>query len=92
MDVRKEVQESPVGAEVPALYAVVRPILTAMLLSLRDEVVADYGGHQNVLLRQLARNRNPNDGEPGVCFEYAVHDAIINRDAEVIERISDALH
>jgi hypothetical protein len=92
MDIRKEVQDSEVGAEVPALYAVVRPILTALLMSLRDEVIQDFGGHERVLLRQLARNRNPNDGEPGVCFEYAVHDAIINRDAEVIERIHDALH
>ncbi len=92
MDVRKEIQESSVSAEVPALYAVVRPILTALLMSLRDEVVRDYGGHQNVLLRQLARNRNPNDGEAGVCFEYAVHDAIMNRDSEVLERINDALH
>jgi len=53
MDVRKEIQENPVGAEVSALYAVVRPILTALLLSLRDEVVRDYEGHHNILLRQL---------------------------------------
>ncbi|MFQ8432191.1 hypothetical protein [Amaricoccus sp. W119] len=92
MDLRREIQGNPVGAEVSALYAVVRPILAALLFSLRDEVVQDYGGHEKVLLRQLARNRNPNDGEPGVCFEYAVHDAIINRDPEVLERINDALH
>jgi hypothetical protein len=59
MDVRKEVQENPVGAEVSALFAVVRPILTALLLSLRDEVVRDYGGHANVLLRQLAETGTP---------------------------------
>lgn len=92
MDIRKEIQGNEVSAEVPALYAVVRPILTALLLSLKDEVLRDYGGYERVLLRHLARNRSPNDGEPGVCFEYAVHDAIINRDSEVIERIHDALH
>lgn len=92
MELRKELQQSPVSAEVPAIIAAVRPILTGLLVSLKQEVVDDFGGYERVLLRHLARNRNPHDGECGICFEYAVHDAIINHDSIVIERINDALH
>lgn len=91
MEIRKEIQQNPVAGEVPAIIAVVRPILAALLYSLKSEVVADYGGHDKVLLRQLARNRSENDGESGVCFEYAVHDAIKHGDQLVMDRIDTAL-
>lgn len=91
LEIRKEVQQNPVAGEVPALIAVTRPILAALLYSLKAEVVSDYGGHSRVLLRQLARNRSENDGESGVCFEYAVHDAIVKGDPGVLERIETAL-
>lgn len=91
MEIRKELQQNQVAGEVPAITAVVRPILGALLYSLKAEVVGDYGGFERVLLRQLSRNRAKHDGESGVCFEYAVHDAIINSDPMVIERIDSAL-
>jgi hypothetical protein len=31
------------------------------------------------------------DGDCGICFEYAVHEAIVNKNPEVLERIDDAL-
>lgn len=91
MEVRKEIQQNPVAGEVPAITAVVRPILAALLYSLKAEIVRDYGGHDKVLLRQLARNKAEHDGESGVCFEYAVHDAIIHRDPMVMDRLETAL-
>jgi hypothetical protein len=91
LEIRKEIQQNAVAGEVPAIIAVVRPILAALLYSLKSEVVADYGGHQKVLLRQLARNRAEHDGESGVCFEYAVHDAIVHGDPLVMDRIDTAL-
>lgn len=91
MEIRKEIQQNRVAGEVPAITAVVRPILTALLYSLKAEVVNDYGGYPQVLLRQLSRNRAAHDGESGVCFEYAVHDAIINKDQLVLDRIDTAL-
>lgn len=33
----------------------------------------------------------PGDGDCGICFEYAVHDAIINKNQDVLERIDSAL-
>ena len=39
----------------------------------------------------LPRLRRPGDGDCGICFEYAVHDALTRFDHAVIERMSDAL-
>lgn len=39
----------------------------------------------------LARLYKPGDGDCGLCFEYAVHDAMNRRDPLVLERVSDAL-
>lgn len=91
LEIRSEVQQSHVADEVSALIAVVRPILQGILLSLKAEVVADQGGHANIKLRTLARVRRPGDGDTGICFEYAVHDAIARGDAKVTERVADAL-
>lgn len=91
MEIRSEVQQSAVADEVSALVAVVRPILQGILLSLKHEVVADLGGYENIKLRMLARARRPGDGDTGICFEYAVHDAIARGEAGVTERVSDAL-
>lgn len=91
MEIRSEVQQSVVADEVSALVAVVRPILQGILLSLKQEVVADQGGHSNIKLRTLARVRRPGDGDTGICFEYSVHDAIARGEPAVTERVSDAL-
>ena len=39
----------------------------------------------------LGRLRRQGDGDCGICYEYAVHDAVRTKDPAVIERISDAL-
>jgi hypothetical protein len=91
MEIRSEVQRNDVADEVSALVAVVRPILTGLLFSLKREAVDEVGGFANIKLRMLARVRRANDGETGICFEYAVHDAIDRGDAIVVERVSDAL-
>ncbi|GAA4290937.1 hypothetical protein [Mycobacterium paraffinicum] len=92
MEIRSEVQQNVVADEVSALIAVVRPILQGILMSLKHEVVADQGGHSEIRLRTLARVRRPGDGDTGICFEYAVHDAIARGDAIVTERVADALN
>jgi hypothetical protein len=91
MEIRRELQRSEVADEVSAITAVVRPILIGILYSLKRETVADEGGHENVRLRTLARLRRPGDGDTGICFEYAVHDAIARQEAAVVERVADAL-
>lgn len=91
MQLRLEFQESPVADEVSAITAVVRPILAGILYSLKKEVAEEAGGYENLKLFMLSRARRGGDGDIGICFEYAVHDALSRRDPVVISRVADAL-
>ena len=91
IDLRIESQQNPVADEVSALIAVVRPILTGLLFSLKQDVAQEVGGYENVKLKLLPRLRLQGDGDVGICYEYAVHDAVRRNDPLIAERISDAL-
>ena len=91
MEIRREKQLNPVADEVLAITATVRPILTGLLNALKADVVKEAGGLDQVKLKMLARLYRPGDGDVGICFEYAVHEALNSRDARVLERIEDAL-
>jgi hypothetical protein len=91
VDIRRETQESPVGDEVGALIAIVRPILMGLLLSLKKEVADQAGGYENLRLHMLGRLRVKGDGDVGICYEYAVHDAVRRADPSVVERVYDAV-
>ena len=91
VEIREEHQLNPVADEVSAITAVVRPILTGVLYSLKREVADQLGGYDKVPLFMLARNHRVGDGDTGICFEYAVHDAVTRGEASVLERVSDAL-
>lgn len=69
MQIRSEVQLSAVADEVSAITAVVRPILTGILYSLKADIVAEAGGTDEVKLKMLPRLRRPGDGDTGICFE-----------------------
>ncbi|NOT42861.1 MAG: hypothetical protein HOP13_20470 [Alphaproteobacteria bacterium] len=90
MQIQEEQQLGPVEDEVLALTAVVRPILTGTLYALKQDVVREAGGYEQVKLKMLPRLYRAGDGDCGICFEYAVHDAIVSGDARVLERINDA--
>ena len=91
MRIQQEQQLSPVSDEVLALVAVVQPVLTGVLYALKADVVAEAGDYQNVKLKMLPRLYRPGDGDCGICFEYAVHDAMNRGDQKVLSRISDAI-
>lgn len=91
MQLRREIQENPVADEVAAIVAIVRPVLQGILYALKQEVVAEVGGHEKVKLFMLPRLRRPGDGDTGICFEYAVHDALARSDPIVLERVEDAI-
>jgi len=91
MQIREERQLNAVTDEVLALTAVVRPILKGVLFALKEEVVVQAGGREKITLALLARLYRAGDGDCGICFEYAVHEALNRRDASVIERINDAI-
>ena len=91
MQLRLQFQENRVADEVSAVTAVVRPILEGLLYGLKGEVVQAAGGHENVPLMMLPRLYRPGDRDCGICFEYAVHDAVSRREPAVLERINDAI-
>jgi hypothetical protein len=91
MDLRAQVQRSAVADEVSALAAVLRPILVGLLLGLKEDVVAEAGGREEVKLKMLPRLRRPGDGDLGICFEYAVHGAVRDGNPRVLERVEHAL-
>jgi hypothetical protein len=91
LKLRLEFQENPVVDEVSAITAVTRPILAGILYGLKGEVVAEAGGVNGVKLFMLPRLRRAGDGDIGVCFEYAVHDALAKQNPLITERVSDAL-
>jgi len=76
MRIREEQQLNLIKDDVLALAAVVQPILLGVLYSLNKDIAKGLGGHENVPLKMLARVYKPGDGDCGICFEYAVHDAM----------------
>lgn len=91
LQLRIETQVRPVADEVSALTAVVRPILEATLYALRRDVVVEVGGFENVKLKMLPRLYRQGDGDCGLCFEYAVHEALNRGEASVLDRVTRAM-
>lgn len=91
MIIHQEQQLNPVAGEVQALLAVVGAILKGVLYALKKEVALEIGDYENMKLFMLARARKQGDGDCGICFEYAVHEALNSGDPHVLERIQDAL-
>jgi hypothetical protein len=91
VEIRVESQQNPVADEVAALFAVVRPILQGLLHALKTDVVAEAGGKDQVKLKMLPRLYRPGDGDCGICFEYAVHDAMRRSEPTILERVDSAL-
>jgi hypothetical protein len=83
---------NPVPDDVGALVAVIRPALVGVLQSISTEVVSAFGQRDQLPLRLLGRLRKRGDGDCGIAFEYAVHDAVISADPIVVERVADALN
>lgn len=91
IQLRLETQQSPVADPVSAITAVVRPILFGTLHALRYDRVERLGGYEAITLQDLAREYRAGDGDCGICFEYAVHDAVGRFDPMVLERVEDVL-
>jgi hypothetical protein len=91
LNVRIENQINPVGDEVAALIAVVRPILHALLHALKGAVVNEAGGLEGVRLFMLPRLYRQGDGDCGICFEYAIHDAIRRGDPAILEKVNESM-
>lgn len=92
LEIREERQASPVAEPVSALIAVVRPILAGVLQSIGLEYLDAYSRDRaKVPLKVLGRLRSEGDGDCGIAFEYAIHDAVHSGVPAVVERVNDAL-
>lgn len=91
INIQVEQQQNYVADEVSALVAVVRPILQGLLFAIKQDVAKEAGGIENLKLFMLPRVYRPGAGDCGICFEYAVHDAILRKDPMVVERVHDSL-
>lgn len=87
----KCIQTNNVHSEYEALFSVIHPILTGLALSLKQDIVDQVGGYEKMSLELFTRLYEPGDGDCGICFEYAVHDAIVNKNPDVLNRIDSAL-
>ena len=91
IQIRTENQQSPVAEEVSALTAVVRPILEGTLYSVKKVIADKLGGFERLTLEMLARVYRPGDGDCGICFEYAIHDAVRRHEGTLLDRLDSAL-
>jgi hypothetical protein len=86
-------QVNEISDPVRSKFAMVVPVIEATLFALNSERIARLGGLAQWTLADLAREYREGSGDAGICFEYAVHDAIARRDrliwplaSEVLER------
>ncbi len=91
VDIAKCIQTNDVNSEYEALFSVIHPILNGLIMTLKKDIVNQVGGYDKISLELFTRLYEPCDGDCGICFEYAVHDAIVHKNADVLERIDSAL-
>lgn len=91
ISIQREIQINQVADPYSAIIALTRPILQGLLYSLKQDVIKEIGGYQNLKLKMLPRFRRSSDGDVGICFEYAIHEAIRQKNPMILERVNDAL-
>lgn len=91
VNIEKCIQKNEVQSEYEALFSVISPILEGLIMSLKKDIVEQIGGYENLSLELFTRLYEPGDGDCGICFEYAVHRAIVENNYDVLERIDSAL-
>ena len=90
MQLIKEKQVSPIESEVLARISIIRPILTSLLIGIKQDILDELGGIDQVKLKMLPRAYRPGAGDIGFCFEWAIHDAIRRQDPNILNRLEDA--
>jgi len=91
MKYKLQIQQEEIAEATRARYAMLIPILTGMLLSTKRDIVAQAGGYDGITLEMFARVYIEHSGDHGICFEYAVHECIRNRDKSIHPLLSSVL-
>ena len=67
------------------------PVLEATNSSLAKDRAARFGGYNKVTLADLAREAREGNGDAGICFELAVHQAVEAQDRLLHPLVSEVL-
>ena len=84
-------QTAEVEDLVRAKLAMVVPVLKATLHSLARTRIERLGGIERITLHDLAREVREGNGDAGICFEYAVHEAIASNHPLIANLASEVL-
>lgn len=63
MQLIKEKQVSPIESEVLARISIIRPILTSLLIGIKQDILDELGGLDKVKLKMLPRAYRPGAGD-----------------------------
>lgn len=91
MKLQTEIQIGPVTDALRARIALGLPVLKGILFALKQDRADRFGGYKGVTVWDLAREYREGDRDYGICFEYAVHDAIMKRHPAIHPLISEVL-
>ncbi len=91
MKLQTENQRAPVSDAARSRIALALPVLKGMLFALQRDRVERLGGYEKITLSDLGREYREGSGDCGICFEYAVHDALLAKDPNIYPRLSQVL-
>jgi hypothetical protein len=84
-------QCAPISDSLSAKIAMVVAVFEATLCSLKRDRIERLGGIQTITLYDLSREFREGAGDVGICFEYAVHEAIRRNDPFIVPLASEVL-
>jgi hypothetical protein len=91
MKILRSIQISNVADPVRSKFAMVSPVIDATLHSLAHDRIERLGGIDKVTLHDVAREFRDGSGDAGICFEYAVHEAIATKNELIYPLTSEVL-
>lgn len=91
MRVLQSIQREAVSDAVLAKFAMVAPVLEATLYSVAISRIERLGGYDQWTLHDLAREFREGSGDAGICFEYAVHEAIATQNEHIWPLASEVM-
>ncbi|WP_122813302.1 hypothetical protein [Pseudomonas viridiflava] len=87
-----QIQNAEIDDQVRSKFSMIVPIINGMLNSTKSSILAQAGGRENITFEMFCRIYNEHPGDYGICFEYALHNSIKNRDQSVYPLVSQVLN
>jgi len=86
-----EFQNASISDALRATIALGLPVLKGILFALKADRAERLGGYAALTLYDLAREYREGDRDCGICFEYAVHDALTSQHPLIYPMVSTVL-